>query len=713
MAKVEEIKNVPKFEDTDPIFEDTHPIDEISATSNEVIPSTSEAAIRGLGQGVTLGTEPILAGVGSAASQLATGDFGPKEGRSLESLYAAFKQMKDQEIAKNLAARAAHPIAYTVPQVVGSIPPAIATGGAATAAGATGLEASAGLGAATGLGSYLGEEKEPTVKGAVTGAGTGLILGTALHEATPAIIGAGKSILSGIKSGASKITPQVVKEGYQAGKEGINLLGKEAKQSIIPSEASKSADNLTNRMLATRDSLGQDVGKSIGGAAEQGRTINLNEDLKDYLSKIDDNLTSGEITQDEADRLKKSISFQLFEEAPEEAQQMGSVQQTQKFIPDKKTGEMRPVEMKKTVKVKGATPEDLENIQEIEEAIPEEAQHIVKEGQLSDIINQKGNVQGRSVKSASELMSPETEGITRDEVPVDQAYTAMKRFENLTNQFYDKEGTSPAAKEIASQIKNTIKTKLSEAVPEFAQASQTYDLYNQYLPETIIAKGESPGMAQVRMSGLSKPQLKLKQSTESLITELNKPGISSKEAKQTFDRLSNSLDTLQTIDKAAASAAEVNGTPYTSIFSRLGLNKDEILNFLQSKSKRANAYDTYMGGDSLSLNTPKTLSGAAVSLAGKTGVAAGNIGGQIYNASKEVLNSLGQKLVGNAETRNLGQALIDAVTNGDNIKRNAAIFAIMQSPKAKNLIDPNLKENIKENENPNANAPTGQSKYSF
>lgn len=703
-------QDVPKFEDTEPVFDETEAVDEVpsfedtqplAAQGPEV--SKTESALRGAGKGVTFGAQPVLAGVGAAASQLATGDFGPKEGRDLEALYAAYKQMKESQIDKNLAAKQAHPGIFGVSEFAGAIPTSVAGG----AAGLTGLGGAMAQGAAAGLGTYVGEEKDPTLGGAALHTGVGASAGGFLHEALPLAV-------QGVKSGigmagkafgkvgdvAGKIVPQNVKEGFKAGTEGVNMLGKEAQQSVIPSEASRSADSLSGRVINARNTLGQEIGDTISDAAQKGKTVNLNEELKGAMKQIDEHLQNGNITEEEANRLKKSIGFQLFEEAPKEAEAMGSIQQIQRFTPNK-SGEMQPYDMKKTIKLKGASPEELQSAEDVESLIPGDFQEGEQVGQLSDILGKEGKVQTRSTSDTSKIMSPATEGVTRGEVPVDQAYQAMKRFEKLASTFHGTEGASQDAKQMASSIKNIIKGKLSGAMPEFAQKNQTFDLYNQYLPETLMAKGESPKLAGIRYGGETNPELKLKQATENLITNLNKPGVGSKDAKQTFDRLKDSLETLETLDNSMKAEAEIKNVPYKSIFERLGLNKDEVLGYIQKKSQRAHAYDTFMGGNTVSLHVPRTMTGMATEMAGKAGVATGNIGGQIYNASKEVLGGVASKLKGNSQVKHLGQALEDSLNSEDVVKRNAAIFAIMQNPKAKNIIDPNLKSDIEENKSPN------------
>ena len=63
------------------------------------------------------------------------------------------------------------------------------------------------------------------------------------------------------------------------------------------------------------------------------------------------------------------------------------------------------------------------------------------------------------------------------------------------------------------------------------------------------------------------------------------------------------------------------------------------------------------------------------------------MGRNIYNAPTETLTGLAQKLENNNVTASLGRALREGLQSGDAQKRNAALFTIMQNPKARVLVD--------------------------
>ncbi len=770
-------------------------------------PSLMNAVERGAGSGVTFGSQPVLAGLGAAGMQalspLTGVDMGPKSGANMEALMAAYKEMQKDQMQKNQAAQAAHPTAYGASQIAGSIPTAIAGGAAGVGAGAQG--------AAMGLGTYAGNTTDPTLRGAAGSAITGALLGKGAEAALPGAIGAvkgvGKAVAAPFVAGAKKVAsalgsdvaPEVMQDAYQRGTEGqqlplfpSNKFNNSPQGRAIANETKNSALAFTNRMKGVEQSLGADIGQSIQDAAAEGRTVNVDKELQEFKQQIDDGVEANRIKPEEAEQLHGAIDSLLFKEAPQEAEQMGSVKQVQKFAPDEASGEMRPVGMKRTVSLKGAKPEDLQNVQDIEDLIPgkqapkaipsdkynynidpedfnqdiykglgedeelpsvlgkapvppqadpyemdpvewkktmqknwgwpdEAFEQAEQKGGISDISGANPeDIQGRQISSQAKIMQPATEGVTRGELPVQRLYAAKQDFQDLGTSLFNTEGTMPASRQMVKSIQQMINDKLGEAVPDFAQKLQLYNKFLEYLPETIASKGNSAQLSGVRLSDMPNPELKVKESVENLISDLNKGGAASQQAQQTMSELDHSLDNLMAVDNSAKAASEIQNKPYQSIFSRLGLNKDQIMQHLEGQAKKANTVNTWMGNKSVDLSAPTSITDTIKQATGKTGVAAANlagrfVGNQLYSAGDETLKGVATMLATNPETKNLGQALMNAISKGDTVARNAAIFSAMQNPKARSLIDPSLKEDIdKKNQNsPIGTAPSGQSKYSF
>jgi hypothetical protein len=130
-------------------------------------------------------------------------------------------------------------------------------------------------------------------------------------------------------------------------------------------------------------------------------------------------------------------------------------------------------------------------------------------------------------------------------------------------------------------------------------------------------------------------------------------------------------------------------------------NLDNFFSKIQDQSDLQAIADTIRTGGSLEKNPISALKGFGVgaaynvgNLAGKTANATGNItakmGQSLYKLPTQALSPIAQKLESNPSTAHLGKALrnsIDETTgNKSSAMRNAALFSIMQNPKAREIV---------------------------
>jgi hypothetical protein len=171
--------------------------------------------------------------------------------------------------------------------------------------------------------------------------------------------------------------------------------------------------------------------------------------------------------------------------------------------------------------------------------------------------------------------------------------------------------------------------------------------------------------------------------------------------QQPMDKIKTVLNRLSELDQQNMQQAQAEGRPYQSLFSKVGLNKDEVANYIKNSSQRENTAKQFQNTGTIALNGPKTDSSNT------------QIGGSAYNAPDQVLTGVAQKLAMNPQTKNLGEALSSALQSNDSVRKNAAIFAIQQNPMAKAYLDPDMNSRLKTEQTPRASAPTGKMKYSF
>jgi hypothetical protein len=672
--------------DLDPGFE------EVPSESSG--PSQGEALARGLGKGVTFGLQAPLAGLGAAATQAVTGNQGPQQGRDLPALLAAYQQMKNEQIQKNAQAQKSFPKTFGAGELAGGIPTAIATGGAAP-----GLATAAAQGATAGAGNYVGSVPTPNLKDAVTNTGAGMMAGTVLHQAAPGAIEAVGDALNAIRSGAGKVksmgqsmVPQSVDTAFDMGKNrGINLLSKEAQQKILPEAANKASDNLTKRMLNAKDSLMADVDTPLKEATDGGMLIDHSAPMKtppenmQHFSQDDGTIDQPDMEQDVEDLTNQDQYAGL----GEDEELSSSIQNKPSFIdpfakakaqidylkrsdasfknPDRKSGEMAEKLYNTITQYK----------------VPEAGE------EPHTLVDQYGNnlsttaEGGEDAENRTVLTPMESRNLYNDVSSYGKVLAANDQ-SKLAN--------------VAFDFANSIKDRLKAELPDYAEASERLNQFQKYLPETLMSGGNSPEDTGIKLSDSASQYMDIKEPLHKMISKLSKQGTSTDEAKQTFNKLQESMDTLNTLENARKANAELNSKPFESTFEKIGMSKDEILNFLRNQSQDAAVFDMMKSG-SVPLSTPKSFTQAVSSAVGKGGVVAANqlgrakAGGSIiFNAPKDVLYAVADKLSKNPAVAHLSAGLRSAIASGDLVKQNAAIFAIMQNPTAKSIIDPNLND---------------------
>ena len=310
-------------------FDKEQSLDKNTTPSEEDIGIGKTVLLKGA-QGATLGGLPILSGAASAASKgigMLTGDESSLSNKSsIEQLLDAYRKGRDDTRHQLALATEKHPWISAGSELVGGIiPAALASpllGASALAeAGTAGRIANAGLAGAElgGAAGLLGGEADLTkgeVKGTlgdvVSGAGTGAVLGSALHGVTE-IPGAIKTYM-----------PQTA-TGWEVGRqEGTNILSKAGKEKLLTGNAEK-GQNISNEL----DTAYKKAGNARREIASEQKPV----ETKDYEKIIDDHINDAlekkRITPEEAEILSDSYKSSLKEpdiEVPIEAE--GKVKST-------------------------------------------------------------------------------------------------------------------------------------------------------------------------------------------------------------------------------------------------------------------------------------------------------------------------------------------------------------------------------------------------
>ncbi len=287
-----------------------HPNDIKPVTPMSDIDSGSdlEDLARGAAQGVTLGGADELEGAVKAGSDINIGDLLTQPSSEIDRLKKLYHQYQQTSQKDYESSQKRSPYLYGAGQIAGAIAPAILTAGTGAAVEGAGLAAqapslAARLGGAALKGSAMGavagglgsegslvggsdSDSQKLLNDVGTGAGAGAVLGGAAQAAGEL----GGKVVSGVKkyfNGLQEEKPliQQLNTSYQLGKEGTDL----AKRSDVLDLAQKNMQNkqdIVSRIQSADNMLGQQVGKTIQDASEQGKTILIPSTLKQDAASI-------------------------------------------------------------------------------------------------------------------------------------------------------------------------------------------------------------------------------------------------------------------------------------------------------------------------------------------------------------------------------------------------------------------------------------------
>lgn len=257
--------------------------------------------------------------------------------------------------------------------------------------------------------------------------------------------------------------------------------------------------------------------------------------------------------------------------------------------------------------------------------------------------------------------------------------------------------TDPASiqsRQILGQFQNGIKDALKEQVPAYQVAS---DRYGNFMNNTIqtIRRGDVP--QDMLKNGFKAPAQSV-QFKKTLDTINGSAGQSN-----VLDNLQQGLGNVQ--DTEADLIKNGKMSPDQSVFSQLK-SPDDVMNQFKDAQSQAGLSNTLNGGYTLPIsakgvnltgfvkdNATKLandagkatswVKGAASSIVSKP-VALGN---KLYQASDDQLTGVIGRIRQSNPDSLVADSLESALKNGDSVRKNAAIFSIMQNPNMRSMLN--------------------------
>lgn len=665
-------------------------------------PGQLEAFARGAGSGLTLGAEPAIAGAGSGALAALS------PGASWDDIVKAYKTERDSEKGANDKASAAHPITSMAGNLVGGLPLALLTDGATElgAAGGAAKAAQSGaiLGAGAGVGNAVSEGKglADTAKDAITGAGTGMLTGAALHGA----MGVGKEL-------ANTEAAQNFAKAFKYGTQGTDLVtkagGKAAQEGI--SDASQA---LGMGLRDANKSAGQTLGNVRQALSDSGATVN---------------------TTPTVDGIKKAISNLQNSENPNAA---GDAQFLQKYLDNLVLGKKTPVTFNEInpEEVIPGTPSAQDKLL-AQKAKLEAQENLLPKGATSDIqqstddsgnpflnlVKQVPGEDAASPKVGIKTTLPDAPGTPDQVIPgglgPDQTqtvrmggidpnatpFTKANDIKQALTEFAGNAGNnSPLKTNMATNSLSGLGKDLNNSItgapigegPATQLASATNDSKLSYGALKSLGLDDSD-FSRNPITGEMELNQDADQSLKNKLRQLGR-GPDTQAGQNSSDRINNALEQLQQIDPEAA--------------ARLGPQVQQA----------AEQNALYQKGQGNLLTKSGLLSTAPVQVGnrlGNTGVAQGIskaasfAGDTVANAVKGVSNSdlvQGAKSMmatGSPTAYKLASQVADAASK-TGTARNAALFSLLQQPGYRDLVKthiPGLATQSDSNQSEQSNQP--------
>ena len=255
------------------------------------------------------------------------------------------------------------------------------------------------------------------------------------------------------------------------------------------------------------------------------------------------------------------------------------------------------------------------------------------------------------------------------------------------------------------ELENEIKAAIDRAVPGYKDNLKNFSKFREATSESLIKKGTSTELRDTWLSDVTKPREGLLAAVEDTVQKLKFPGVESKDALAAMyseeggmipllNKLKNSNYGKELEDLSRQSGFE-NATDMinslknefedialesATIRSALGGRPEqEALNQLKvSWTRKPLVIGANLAGqakkmskdafDSVSKATPDII---------KAPIQAGK---NVYNFPEKTLDKIADTLSGNVGYSAYGKSLKDAISKGDNVKKEAILFALMQRP---------------------------------
>lgn len=229
---------------------------------------------------------------------------------------------------------------------------------------------------------------------------------------------------------------------------------------------------------------------------------------------------------------------------------------------------------------------------------------------------------------------------------------------------------------VVKELQNNLKDEFKK-IPGLATSNKLYSEFLEAGPESLLSKGLGD-VDKTSYNSLSRPELSLFKRLKGTVEGLGKNDL---EAVQTKQDLSSRLKAFG--DENPEILAKSNfGTP------------EDYIAHLEQAGKESSLYNKGLKPNQLEVNLTKPIESLKTlinptkiaSQAGKGAKILADGAKSLYDATPEILKDYSNQLLNNPSTKFIGQGISDAIESGDQFKKNAAVFALLQNPTARKTL---------------------------
>jgi hypothetical protein len=242
-----------------------------------------------------------------------------------------------------------------------------------------------------------------------------------------------------------------------------------------------------------------------------------------------------------------------------------------------------------------------------------------------------------------------------------------------------------------NKVRKELSDQMKKDIPGYGQAAERFTEFRRLVPETILAKDRPADVADIFMGNLRNSEQKLYDSLNELQMGATSQGSGSSNTRKAFGNIQDGMKQFETNEATRNAALQAQGLAPN--VNPLVQSADEFTKQTKQFSDEANflkdvqtVKSPFVTGQNLVSTVGQMGHAGALStslLVGKVKKPIADISRKAYNMPGEKLNTLADQMITSPGLKVLGQALKDGLENGDQAKKNAAIFSILQNPESR------------------------------